>query len=351
MNGEYIELLKGMISLPSATGQEREVADLISGFLRDRGVEPERIRNNIVCRNRFSDSSKPTLMLNSHIDTVLPVSGYTRNPYSPDIEGDRLYGLGSNDAGASVVSLIATFLNFYNAELPFNLLLAISAEEERSGENGMRALIPVIGEIDMALVGEPTGMDAAVGERGLVVLDCVAKGKSGHAARNEGINALYIALEDIDRLRNLRFPKVSDLLGDISLNVTMINCGTQANVIPDRCSFVVDVRTTDAYTNRETVDIIQSVVKSEVTPRSTRLSASAIDDNHPLVKAAVAVGARKYVSPTMSDMALMPFPSLKIGPGESSRSHSADEFVCLSEIDGAICKYAEIIDNLKEIYG
>lgn len=215
----------------------------------------------------------------------------------------------------------------------------------------MRALIPVIGEIDMALVGEPTGMDAAVGERGLVVLDCVAKGKSGHAARNEGINALYIALEDIDRLRNLRFPKVSDLLGDISLNVTMINCGTQANVIPDRCSFVVDVRTTDAYTNRETVDIIQSVVKSEVTPRSTRLSASAIDDNHPLVKAAVAVGARKYVSPTMSDMALMPFPSLKIGPGESSRSHSADEFVCLSEIDGAICKYAEIIDNLKEIYG
>ena len=232
--------------------------------------------------------------------------------------------------------------------MPFNLLLALSAEEECMGEHGMRALLPQLGRIDMAIVGEPTGMQAAVGERGLVVLDCEARGKSGHAARNEGVNALYIALDDIARLRTFRFDRRSDLLGPIGIAVTQIAAGTQHNVVPDTCRFVADVRTTDAYTNEETVEILRRALRSEVTPRSTRIRASALDAAHPLARAAAAMGRESYVSPTTSDMALMPFPSLKMGPGQSSRSHTADEFVLLSEIEEGIGIYEKFIKQLAE---
>lgn len=351
MNADkYIGLLQKMISVPSFTFEEDGVSSLVFSFLENEGCNPERKGNNIICRCERFDEYKPTVLLNSHLDTVRPSASYTRNPFSADIEDGCLYGLGSNDAGASVVSLIATFIEWRTRPLAFNLILALSAEEERSGENGMRAIIPVLGKIDMAIVGEPTGMNAAVGEHGLVVLDCVARGVSGHAARKEGINALYIAVDDINRLRGFRFPKKSEILGDINISVTQIEAGHQHNVIPDECRFVVDIRTTDAYSNVETVDMLRAEMKSEVTPRSTRLSASAISVEHPLVKAAVASGAGIFNSPTTSDMALMPFASLKIGPGDSARSHAADEFIRLGEIEDAIEKYSIIIKELNQQY-
>ena len=346
---EAIELLKALIATPSLSRDESRTADLLFAFLARHGAAPERLHNNVVARSADFDPARPTLLLNSHHDTVRPAASYTRDPYAPMIEGDRLYGLGSNDAGASAVSLAQTFLTFREQPLPFNLLLALSAEEECMGEHGMRALLPELGRVDMAIVGEPTGMQAAIGERGLVVLDCEARGKSGHAARNEGVNALYIAMEDITRLRAFRFSRQSELLGPIGIVVTQITAGTQHNVIPDSCRFVADVRTTGAYTNEETVEILRAALCSEVTPRSTRIRASALDAAHPLARAAQAIGRKSYVSPTTSDMALMPFPSLKMGPGDSSRSHTADEYVLLSEIGTGIGIYKDFIKQLAAI--
>ena len=345
---DAVELLKRLIATPSLSREEARTADLIFGYLAERGAAPERLANNVWVRTQRFDPARPTLLLNSHHDTVRPAASYTRDPYAPTVEDGRLYGLGSNDAGASVVCLVETFLTFRARTLPFNLVLGISAEEECMGENGIRALLPALGRVDMALVGEPTGMQAATGERGLVVLDCTAHGKSGHAARNEGINALYIALDDIARLRTFRFDRCSDLLGPIGIAVTQIAAGTQHNVVPDTCRFVADVRTTDAYTNEETVEILRRALRSEVTPRSTRIRASALDAAHPLARAAAATGRESYVSPTTSDMALMPFPSLKMGPGQSSRSHTADEFVLLSEIEEGIGIYEKFIKQLAE---
>ena len=306
-----------------------------------------RLHNNVWARAEGFDPARPTLLLNSHHDTVRPAGGYTRDPYTPTVEGDRLYGLGSNDAGASVVCLTETFLAWRQRPLPFNLVLALSAEEECMGEHGMRALLPALGRIDMALVGEPTRMQAAVGERGLVVLDCTARGRSGHAARGEGVNALYIALDDIVRLRTLRFERCSELLGPVGIAVTQIEAGTQHNVIPDRCRFVVDVRTTDAYTNEETVELLRRELRSEAVPRSTRVRASALAAEHPLCRAARAAGCTTFVSPTTSDMALMPFPSLKMGPGDSARSHTADEYVRLPELEAGITGYDTFIEALR----
>lgn len=348
-----IALLREMIATPSVSRDETAVADLISRYLADNGAAPSRLHNNLWVASSHFNPELPTLMLNSHIDTVRPSDAYTRSPFDPAIEGDRLYGLGSNDAGASVVSLIATFLAFRDTPLAFNLLLAISAEEEVGGENGMRALLPHLAQqgiaIDMAIVGEPTGMEAAVGERGLVVLDCVAHGRQGHAARSEGDNAIYHALDDIATLRSLSFPKVSQLLGPVKITVTQVDGGWQHNVVPDVCRFVVDVRTTDAYTNEETIRLIRSAITSEAKERSTRIRASAIDNAHPLVQAATACGASTFVSPTTSDMALMPFPSLKIGPGQSARSHQADEYILLSEITGAIDRYSNLLNSLNHL--
>lgn len=349
-----IDLLSRMIAIPSVSWQEDAVADLILSEMEDRGFAPQRMYNNVYAIQDGYDESRPTLMLNSHMDTVRPVDSWTRNPFSPEVSDGRLYGLGSNDAGASVVSLIGLFGDLRNRHLAFNLLLAITAEEEVMGERGMRAFLPYMEEkgirIDMAIVGEPTGMQPAVGERGLLVLDCVSHGVSGHAARNEGDNALYNAIVDIERLRSFKFPRQSSLLGPVNINVTQISAGTQHNVVPDRCCWVADVRTTDAYSNEETVEILRSVVDADVTPRSTRVWASAIETAHPLVRAAVACGGIPFVSPTTSDMALMHgIPSLKIGPGVSSRSHTADEYILTSELIEAQAVYNNLIDNLSNI--
>ncbi len=355
MSADYISLLQRLISTPSFSREESATADIWEDWLKNaQAGEVKRFHNNVYVLSENFDSSKPILMMNSHHDTVRPAYSYTRNPFSPDIEGDKLYGLGSNDAGASGVALAMAFLALKDDDsLPVNLILAITAAEEVMGELGMRAFLPHLAENglspDMVLVGEPTGMQAAIAERGLLVLDCIAKGKAGHAARNEGINALYRAMEDIDRLRNFSPEKTSDILGKIKVSVTMINCGTQHNVVPDKCSFTADVRTTDAYTNEETVELLRECVKwSEITPRSTRVHASVIDKDHPLVKAAMLLGKNTFISPTTSDMALMHgIPSLKMGPGESSRSHSADEYVRLSEISDAIDTYIKLIKSLK----
>lgn len=350
---DAIDLLRKMVSTPSTSRDESGTADLIEQALTAAGVKCMRHFNNVYALQPHHDPSRPTMMLNSHHDTVKPSPAYSRNPYDPTIEGGRLYGLGSNDAGASAVSLAWVFTELYHRELPFNLLLALTAEEEVMGEHGMRAMLShlwALGvRVDFALVGEPTGMQPAVGERGLVVLDCVAKGVTGHAARNEGVNALYKAIADIERLREYEFEQKSELLGDISLQVTQINAGRQHNVVPDECRFVVDVRTTDAYTNEQTVEILQGVIDSEAVPRSTRVRASAIPGDHPMVRAAVAIGGKPFVSPTTSDMALMPFASLKMGPGQSSRSHTADEYVELAEIAEAQTFYKRFIEELSNI--
>ena len=348
---EAVELLKQLIATPSRSRDEARTADLLHAFLAQRGAAPERLANNVWARAEGFDPARPTLLLNSHHDTVRPAASYTRDPYAPTVEDGKLYGLGSNDAGASVVCLLETFLTFRTRPLPFNLVLGISAEEECMGENGIRALLPALGKVDMALVGEPTGMQAATGERGLVVLDCTAHGRSGHAARGEGVNALYIALDDIARLRSFRFGRESELLGPIGIAVTQIEAGTQHNVVPDTCRFVVDVRTTDAYSNEETVGILRAALRSDAVPRSTRIRAAAVGGEHPLVKAAVAAGRETYVSPTTSDRTLMPFPALKMGPGQSSRSHTADEFVLLEEIAEGIAVYEKYIGKLAQEYG
>ncbi len=345
---EAVALLDRLIAAPSPSRDEGATADLLFAFLEARGVAVRRLHNNVWARNAGFDPARPTLLLNSHHDTVKPAPSYTLPPFTPLHRDGRIYGLGSNDAGASVVALTAAFLHCHaTGELPFNIVLALTAEEEITGPHGLRTLLPELGPIDMALVGEPTGMHAAVGERGLVVLDGVAHGRTGHAARNEGINAIYRAMEDIDRLRNYRFGRRSELLGDIRVSVTQIEAGRQHNVVPDLCRFVVDVRTTDAYTNEETVELLRGAVSSDLVPRSTRIRASAIAEEHPLARAAAALGCERFVSPTTSDMAVLNgIPSLKMGPGQSSRSHTADEYVLESEIAEGIDLYIRYLARL-----
>ncbi|MDE6443676.1 MAG: M20/M25/M40 family metallo-hydrolase [Muribaculaceae bacterium] len=349
-----VRLLRQLIATPSPSREEKATADIWQEWLISKGVtDVRRIHNNVWAVAPGFDPSRPTLMLNSHHDTVRPAASWTRDPFSPDIVDDRIYGLGSNDAGASGVTLAATFLDLKDdPTLDFNLILALTAAEEVMGEKGMRAFLPHLAESgmtpDMVLVGEPTGLQPAIAERGLLVFDAVAEGKSGHAARNEGINAIYRAIEDIDRLRSFSTPVVSDILGPIKVSVTMINAGTQHNVVPDKCMYVVDVRTTDAYSNEGTVELIRDCVKwSTMTPRSTRVHASVIPTSHPLVKSAVALGKTPFVSPTTSDMALMHgIHSLKMGPGQSARSHTADEFILLDEIDEALRLYPLLIKGI-----
>ena len=345
---EAIGLLDRLIATPSVSRDEAATADIVEAFLKAHVKgEVKRIHNNVYVRTPLWDDTRPTLLMNSHHDTVKPSASYTRNPYEPTHEEGRIYGLGSNDAGASVVSLIAAYRYMEMQELPYNMLLAISAEEEVMGEHGMRALLPELGKVDMALVGEPTGMQAAVGERGLVVMDCVAHGVRGHAARDEGVNALYKAMEDIERIRGYRFERTSPLLGDIKMTVTQISAGTQHNVIPDECRFVIDIRTTDAYSNEETAEIVKLLLEADAKERSTRVHASAIYAEHPLVKAATAIGRETFVSPTTSDMALMHgIPSLKMGVGQSARSHGADEYVMEREIEEGIKVYIEFLREL-----
>lgn len=348
-----IKLLQRLIATPSQSRNEAETADIIYHHLEDLGIKPQRIYNNVYAFCDYYDAAKPTLLLNSHHDTVKPASSYTRDPYQPLIEDGCLYGLGSNDAGASVVSLIHVFNDLRSHILSYNLLLAITAEEEVGGEHGMRAFLKHLEDkkikIDAALVGEPTEMQPAIAERGLVVLDCLTQGITGHAARNEGVNAIYRAISDIEKLRNFNFENKSDVLGDISLNITQIEAGWQHNAIPDVCKWVVDVRTTDAYTNAQTAEILQNAVDfSILTPRSTRVQASVIETSHPLVSQAIALGRKPFVSPTTSDMSLMhKLPSMKMGPGRSQRSHQANEFVRVDEIAESVEIYTNLLINLK----
>lgn len=350
MISSAVDLLKRLIATPSLSREEDATANILQETLAMRGVDAKRHFNNVWALAQPFDCQKPTLLLNSHHDTVKPSSAYTRNPFEPTVESGRLFGLGSNDAGASLVGLIETFLYFKDRTLPFNLMLVLTAEEEVTGEHGMRAMVNLWNELnitpDWGIIGEPTGMDVAVGERGLVVLDCKATARGGHAARSEGENALYKALDDIATLRSLELPKQSSLLGPVKITVTQIAAGRQHNVLPEECNFVVDMRTTDAMTNEELVEFVRSKIGSEVTARSTRIRASAIDLNHPLVKAAVNAGATTFVSPTTSDQSVLPMiQTIKIGIGQSARSHSADEFVLIDEIEQGIERYIQIIKN------
>jgi acetylornithine deacetylase len=343
-----VELLKELIATPSFSKEEDKTADIIADFFARHDVQTERVGNNIFARSKHFDTSMPTILLNSHHDTVKPNKGYTLDPFSPIITEDKLYGLGSNDAGGCLVSLMATFLYFYDKnQLPYNLIIAASAEEEISGVNGIELLLPKLGNIDFAIVGEPTLLDMAVAERGLMVVDALAHGKAGHAARNEGESALYKALDDIQWLRNYRFEKVSPLLGETRMTATVIGTDNQQhNVVPSQCKFVIDVRANELYQFEEILDILEQSMKSEIKARSTRLKSTAIALDHPIVKAGIAIGKNYYGSPTTSDKALMSFPSLKMGPGDSARSHTADEFIYLTEIKQGIEAYIALLQHV-----
>lgn len=344
---DALGLLQRLIATPSFSKEEGETAAVIEEFFMKRNIQPYRSLNNVWARNLYYSKEKPTILLNSHHDTVRPNSGYTRDPFNAEIVDGKLYGLGSNDAGCPLVSLIATFLHYYERkDLRYNLIMAATAEEEISGVNGIESIWPLLAPIDFAVVGEPTLCDMATAEKGLMVLDCLAKGKSGHAAREEGVNAIYEALNDIEWFRSYRFPKRSSTLGDMKMTVTIIQAGKQHNVVPAECQYTVDVRVTDAYTLEEALEIILSHVKSQVTPRSLRMRPSGIAEDHPLVLSAKKLGIRRYGSPTTSDQALIPVPSVKIGPGDSARSHSADEFVYVEEIRKGIETYIALIDEV-----
>ena len=349
---EAIALLKKMIATPSLSREEDAIAELFEKELSRRGAKPERFLKNVFVRNTHFSAELTTILLNSHLDTVKPNSGYTIDPFTPTEKEGKLFGLGSNDAGASVVSLLSAFLYFKDEpNLKFNLVYAASAEEEITGPNGVEALLPhfkTIGiqKIDSAIVGEPTGMQMAVAEKGLLVLDCIAKGRSGHAARDEGDNAIYKAIQDIDWFKSHRFEKVSPLLGPNKMTVTVIQAGTQHNVVPRECQFTVDVRVNELYEFDSLLKTIQEKVQSEVKPRSFRIKSTSIELNHPLVLAGAALGRSHYGSPTTSDKALMPFPALKMGPGESARSHTADEYVFLNEIEEGIEIYIELLKKV-----
>jgi len=344
---DALALLKKLISIQSFSREEDKTADLIYSFLIEKSIQPHRKGNNVWAFNQYFDKNKPTILLNSHHDTVKPNKGYTKDPYNPEVVEDKLYGLGSNDAGGCLVSLINVFVYFYSKkDLKYNFVLAATAEEEISGANGIESILPDLGEIEFAIVGEPTQMHLAVAEKGLMVLDCYANGVSGHAARNEGENAIYKALKDIQWFKDYSFTKVSPSLGPVKMSVTVINAGTQHNVVPDLCHFVVDVRSTDAYTNEEVLKIIKQFVTSEIKPRSTRLKPSFIPLDFPIIQKGIEMGRNTYGSPTLSDQALLAVPSLKCGPGDSSRSHTADEYIFIHEIEEGIKLYIEMLEGI-----
>lgn len=348
INKEYIEeavsLLKRLIATPSVSRDESKAADIIAETLVSYGFTPQREGNNVWAMSPRWDDAQETILLNAHIDTVKPVASWTRDPFEAVIEGDRLYGLGSNDCGGGLVTLMQVFRIMTEKEdQKYNLIYLASCEEEVSGQNGIVKALPLLPRVDVAIVGEPTGMHPAIAEKGLMVLDITAHGKSGHAARGEGVNAIYEALDDLCWLRSYKFEKVSPLLGPTLMQVTMVNSGTQHNVVPDECKMVVDVRTNEYYKNEDVCEFIQANLKSEVKARSYRLHSSCISEEHHLVKRCVEQGRVPFGSPTLSDQALMPFASFKLGPGQSARSHSADEFICISELEEALDLYLNIL--------
>lgn len=343
---DAVGLLKQLISIPSVSRDEQLAADCLQTYIETQGMETCRKDNNIWCLSPSFDLKKPTLLLNSHIDTVKPVSGWLKNPFSPQLESNgKLYGLGSNDAGASVVSLLHVFLTLCKYNLSYNLIFLASSEEEVSGKKGIESVLPDLPPISFAIVGEPTEMHPAIAEKGLMVIDVEAHGKSGHAARDEGDNAIYKVLDDIRWFHEYQFPKVSPLLGPVKMSVTMINAGTQHNVVPDFCTFTVDVRSNECYSNQELFEEIKQHISCEPKARSFRLNSSCTPLDHPLVKRTIALGRKPFGSPTLSDQALMPFHSMKMGPGKSSRSHTADEFIYVQEIEEAIGIYFQLLEG------
>ena len=348
LQANAIDLLKQLIATPSFSKEEDNSSALIKSFLETQKVKAEQNLYNIWAKNKYFDATKPTILLNSHHDTVKPNKGYTLDPFAGIEKDQKLFGLGSNDAGGSLVSLIATFLYFHEKEdLKYNIVLAATAEEEISGHNGIEILLPQLGKIDFAIVGEPTQMQMAVAEKGLMVLDCIANGKAGHAAREEGENSIYKAMTDIEWFNSYKFDKVSDLLGPNKMSVTVIETDNKAhNVVPAQCKFVVDCRVNELYTFEEMLDIIKSNVQSEIKPRSTRLRSSSIALGHPIIEAGLRMGRSYYGSPTTSDKALMNFPALKIGPGDSARSHTADEYIYVYEIKNGIELYIQLLNEI-----
>jgi acetylornithine deacetylase len=345
---EAVGLLKQLIATPSFSKEENDTAEIICAFFKKHNVPFARVGNNIYAKNKYYDVNKPSVLLNSHHDTVLPNKGYTMDPFTPVEKDGKLFGLGSNDAGGCLVSLMATFLHFYNQpDTTHNVVFAASAEEEISGVNGIELVLPFLGNIDFGIVGEPTKLEMAVAERGLMVIDCLSIGRAGHAARNEGENALYKAVDDINWIRNYKFDKVSGLLGESRLTVTVIDTDNkQHNVVPAQCKFVIDVRVNELYTFEEILEALKANLKSQFKPRTTRMKSTSIPLDHPLVLAGIQLGKGYYGSPTTSDKALMPFPTLKMGPGDSARSHTADEFIYLTEIQNGIETYIQLIEQI-----
>ena len=348
LQDEAISLLKELIATPSFSKEEDETAGILCRFIGTKGIQHSRVGNNVYALNKYYDANKPSILLNSHHDTVKPNKGYSFDPFSPFEKDGKLFGLGSNDAGGCLVSLLATFLYFYDRQdIKYNVVFAASAEEEISGVNGIELVLPYLGKIDCGIVGEPTKLEMAVAERGLMVIDCTAEGRSGHAARNEGENALYKAVEDINWIRNYKFEKVSSLLGESRLTVTVIATeNVQHNVVPSQCKFVIDVRVNELYTFDEILDALQKNLKSKFKPRTTRMKSTSIPLDHPLVKAGIKLGKGYYGSPTTSDKALMPFSTLKMGPGDSARSHTADEYIYIDEIMEGIETYIKLLQEL-----
>jgi acetylornithine deacetylase len=345
LQAEAAALLRQLIVTPSFSKEEEKTATLIADYLHSKDIPVQRLQNNVRAINKHFETGKPTILLNSHHDTVKPNKAYTLDPFTPIEKDGKLFGLGSNDAGGCLVSLIAAFIYYYEQEgMSHNLVLAATAEEEISGHNGIELLLPSLPRIDWAIVGEPTQMQLAVAEKGLLVLDCISQGKAGHAAREEGENAIYNALPDIEWFRTWRAPKVSDLLGPVKMSVTVIDTDNRAhNVVPSQCHFVVDVRVNEHYTFEELLGIIRENVRCEVTPRSLRMRSSSIRKDHPIVLSGLELGRSCYGSPTTSDKALMPFPALKSGPGDSARSHTADEYIHLAEIDQGVQGYIDLL--------
>ena len=348
LTDEAIRLLKLLIATPSFSKEENETAEILGAFFDEHGIPYSRVGNNIYAKNKSYDVNKESILLNSHHDTVKPNKGYTMDPFTPIEKDGKIFGLGSNDAGGCLVSLIATFLHYYHQDnLKYNVVFAASAEEEISGVNGIELVLPYLGNINFGIVGEPTKLEMAVAERGLMVIDCTAQGRAGHAARNEGENALYKAIDDINWIRNYQFEKVSDLLGESRLTVTVIDTeNKQHNVVPSQCKFVIDVRVNELYTFEEILEALKHNLKSQFKPRTTRMKSTSIALDHPLVKAGIALGKGYYGSPTTSDKALMPFSTLKMGPGDSARSHTADEYIYVNEIEDGINTYVKLLNQL-----
>jgi acetylornithine deacetylase len=345
---EAIDLLKQLIATPSFSKEENDTAELISHFFERHDIPFSRVGNNLYAKNKFYDLGKQSILLNSHHDTVRPNKAYINDPFQPIEKDGKIFGLGSNDAGGCLVSLMATFLHYYPIEnLNHNVVFAASAEEEISGVNGIELVLPYLGQIDFGIVGEPTKLEMAVAERGLMVIDCTALGRPGHAARNEGENALYKALEDINWIRNYRFDKVSELLGESRMSVTVIETeNKQHNVVPSQCKYVIDVRVNELYSFEEILEALKNNLKSQFKPRTTRMKSTSISLQHPLIKAGISLGRNYFGSPTTSDKALMPFPALKMGPGDSARSHTADEYIYVDEINQGIKMYIDLLDKL-----